>query len=851
MDRSIQTARLPQQKGHYFLSKWVTLRCVAFGMAAFLGACSSSPISSPISSPAHQQGLDHPITLSEAMVRAFNHRLQSRVALLEQSILQKQWLPAQNLENTESNVTKIWDILDFGLRVDQAQSGADSLLLAQEHRRKAIYSLFQEVRSLFWLVAGRQTLENRLNDFIHETRRALMETQQLHRAESTVSLQTLQYQKEFLLHYRRLQAIRHQLNEAKETLAALLGLPVESDYVLEIPDPPSLTVARIDVSLDQLESWALAYRPEIQQNKGRMPIPLADVRKTVLLLLSDLKSQPAQIEKTPPFSLYSQWQEKLSHLPAFHSIPADEKNSIAIHHRLKVMTILAQVYLSYRQYGEDLRNWRAAKMADAVHGHLLTAGGHYSTQGQKNALDSIRTGVAAVMARLHYYHSCANAQNAVSRILVTLGVDLAPKSGPQNTVSGMEKDPNETAFADPFQTLYEAQTPYPAEIETLVGVIKPAISEAEKKERRGKSLPDYLLEPQFYVAAMAPPTQPIIAIPENETGATINPIAPLPPASPVPEEKPPVVEKTGVVDQNEKNNSKTTQQSALLSPGEKGREYVSAELFAEVETMLHAWASAWSSRNAEAYFSFYDDTQFRPSQRLSPERWRQRSRGVLSALAFLQVDISNLEVVRETENKKLPEFFQVSFRESYRSDRLYTVTQKLMSVAKTEGGWKIFREATSHSMPPGWTVPADFSLSDAQKPPGYAIQVATVQDVATMEQIRDQWLKKGAQPMIVETIDSKNILHYSVRIAYFKRQDRALLYQWSLQLKEGIEGDIVEASDAEMAEITPLDPFSDSPTHEADKPSQNPVSPKEKVDADAPDKKKSDDTSEENPEEDR
>ena len=845
MDRSIQTAQLPQNKGHSFLSKWAAIGCMALGAAFFLVACSSSPTFSPI----QQQGLDYPITLSEAMVRALNHRLLPRMDLLEQSVIQKQWFIAQNSEKAAGNWTKFWNVFDFGLRVDQVQSGSDSLLLAQEHRRRAVYRLFQEVRSLFWLVAGRQTLENFLNGFIHETRRALMENQQLHRAGSALSLQNLQYQKELLLYSHRLQEIRHQLDNAKETLAALLGLPAESDYILEIPDPPSITVARIDVPLDQLELWALAYRPEIQQNKNKGVISLEDIRKTVLFVLPELELHSAHHEVTPAFSLYSQWQKRLSDLSEANAIQDDEKKATEIQHRSKLMAVLAQVHLSYRQYGEDLRHWREAKMADAVHGHLLTAEGYSFTHGQKNRLGAIRTAFVALTARLHYYRSCGNIQNAVSRILVTLGVDLAPEFGQKNSVSDVETDPREMEFSDPFQTLYEAQTPYPAEIETLVGVIKPAISEAEKRERRGKGLPDYLLEPQFYVSTMAPPSKSILSIPEYEASAVTNsvePVVSLSPESPVPEEPPPVDEKASV-DQKEERDNPATENSVLLSPGEKGRENVPPELFAEVEDMLHAWTSAWSSRSADDYFSFYDDTRFRPSRRLSPEHWRQRSRRALSALAFLQVDISELEVMRESGNKKSPEFLQVAFRESYRSDRLHIVTYKLMCVAKTENGWKIFREATSYSIPPGWTTPADFALSNTRGPPGYAIQVATVQDMATMEQIRDEWLKKSVQPIIVETFDSNNIPHYSVRIAYFKRKDRALLYQWSLQLNEGIESDIVEASGAEMAEITPLDSFIDSPTPEADKPSQNPVSAKEKVDVS--DKKGSDNSSEENPEE--
>ncbi|MBF0462109.1 MAG: TolC family protein [Magnetococcales bacterium] len=234
----------------------------------------------------------------------------------------------------------------------------------------------------------------------------------------------------------------------------------------------------------------------------------------------------------------------------------------------------------------------------------------------------------------------------------------------------------------------------------------------------------------------------------------------------------------------------------------KGGEGGDPRLLAEVQEMLQAWAKAWSERNSEAYWGFYAGDQIMPTQGQSLETWRQRTKASWQYLTFLQVDVSDLEVVREVPEplarllKKGPiEFVQVAFRESYRSDHLQTFSRKLMILGKRADGWKIFREAVS---PP--VQPRLGTLS------GFAIQVALLDATANPKPVLDEWSAKGFHPTVVSVLDEKRQLHSSVRLAYCQERSRAQFFRWLLLLATGVDSVIVPADVKELAETAPTHP---------------------------------------------
>ena len=63
---------------------------------------------------------------------------------------------------TQSALTLSWSLLDFGQSYYAARQNADRVRIAAERRRKAIYTLVQDVRTAYWRVVASQALESSL-----------------------------------------------------------------------------------------------------------------------------------------------------------------------------------------------------------------------------------------------------------------------------------------------------------------------------------------------------------------------------------------------------------------------------------------------------------------------------------------------------------------------------------------------------------------------------------------------------------------------------------------------------------------------------------------------------------------
>ncbi|MEO5352824.1 MAG: TolC family protein [Magnetococcus sp. XQGC-1] len=517
-----------------------------------------------------QEPVTRPISLFEAMARALKYNLTHRVALLEKAVAQRQLdltqfelLPqvagnaelkarstpeaskgysitdraASNSFSTAQDRSKMtgrlgmaWNILDFGVSAIQASQDADRTLIANENQRKAVHTLLQEVRSTFWRAAGAQKLEDAIGPVIQQARNALNDARQVERERLKPQLEILRFQKTLLEIVRQLQELRHQLSLAKTEFAALINLPPGSEFQLEIPDDPALTIPEIRMTVEEMESLALDNRPDVRESLYTARISRGDVRKAMLRMLPGLEFQVGHNWDSNSFAMSSQWEEASSRVvlnimnilqgPTAIRL-AENREELANMRRLTLhMAILTQVHLAYRQHLSDQRKLQAVEEIDAVDQRIFK---NYSATAHNDAqsrLEYISSAASAIMSRLQLYQAYADAQNSVGRIFVTLGVDLAPKATRADEIgvltdavreSVMEWD--EGVSGTPLQSLLESLS-------------KPARKETEKKESRevaqekegSTGIPNYFLEPHFMKEmkeGAPPPVDPGRGLPEK------------------------------------------------------------------------------------------------------------------------------------------------------------------------------------------------------------------------------------------------------------------------------------------------------------------------------------------------
>jgi tetratricopeptide (TPR) repeat protein len=106
----------------------------------------------------------------------------------------------------------------------------------------------------------------------------------------------------------------------------------------------------------------------------------------------------------------------------------------------------------------------------------------------------------------------------------------------------------------------------------------------------------------------------------------------------------------------------------------------------EVIKALNAWALAWSKKDTDAYLSFYAKDFKTPGGEPRAE-WEKTRRARIAAPKSISVSISSPKVTMAGNNQAT-----VTFRQSYRSDKLKSTSTKTMVMVRNEGRWQIQQE---------------------------------------------------------------------------------------------------------------------------------------------------------------
>ncbi len=108
---------------------------------------------------------------------------------------------------------------------------------------------------------------------------------------------------------------------------------------------------------------------------------------------------------------------------------------------------------------------------------------------------------------------------------------------------------------------------------------------------------------------------------------------------------------------------------------------------AKIETVLLAWAQAWSSKDVPSYLSYYAEN-FDPAGGKSLARWKsERQQRVGNKPGEISVDIENMNITLTDKNTAKAVFLQ-----RYRSTGFSGSTYKTLTFARTQGKWRITHE---------------------------------------------------------------------------------------------------------------------------------------------------------------
>ncbi|HET7366474.1 MAG TPA: tetratricopeptide repeat protein [Burkholderiales bacterium] len=127
-------------------------------------------------------------------------------------------------------------------------------------------------------------------------------------------------------------------------------------------------------------------------------------------------------------------------------------------------------------------------------------------------------------------------------------------------------------------------------------------------------------------------------------------------------------------------------QVAAVAP--KAPEKPAAEANAEVLQAVNDWAQAWAKRDVDAYLGHYAK-DFKTPGGEPREAWEKTRRERITAAKSIQVAVDSPKVTMRS-----PDQASVSFRQTYRSDKLKSQNRKTLELVKADGQW-VIREETA------------------------------------------------------------------------------------------------------------------------------------------------------------
>lgn len=429
----------------------------------------------------NQEPVDGPLSLEQAIARAIRYNLDQRVELMGEALAQGQletakaaMLPqlatqagysnrsndlgsssrsleppyneslvsstSQDRQLQSANLSLVWNVLDFGVSHVMAQQQADRILVAQEKHRKVIQNIVQDVRYAFWRALSAQHLLDDMDRMLRDLKRALARSEKLQGLGLSKPQEQLLYRKSLLEMARKMWDVREELSTANTELAALINAPPGQPLELVAAETPP-AVPELDLSIEKMEAYALAHRPELREEHYLSRISAHEVRKATLRMLPGLEIALGGHYDSNSYAANNYWAQLGVNVSwnLFNLFTGPKQIELAktgvevdkVRRYAMSVAVLTQVNLATGRFATAREQYQLAYELMQVEQKLFQEAQKQQQADSSNELNVLKARTQALLARMKHLESYAELQNALGRIQHSLGLDVSG-DGSQN-----------------------------------------------------------------------------------------------------------------------------------------------------------------------------------------------------------------------------------------------------------------------------------------------------------------------------------------------------------------------------------------------------------------------------------
>jgi outer membrane protein TolC len=424
-----------------------------------------------------------PLTLEEAVARALKYNLNQRAQLMEQAIALNVWeagkydlLPRalatagyhqrnrDLITRSEDSVTGqpslahpyissersyetadlgfSWSVIDFTVGYYNAKQNADRVLIAVEHRRKAMHTLTRDVTVAFWRMVSAQRLVAEVHTTIGTAEAALADAAQANAEGLRAPADNLRYQRQLLENIRLLSSIEKEFSVARLTLATLINAPLAQEFsVVEPTEAPNVRI--LDVPAEQMEEMALMQNADLKEQIYNGRIAAQEVRKSIAKLLPNISFSDTLRYSADSFLINKTWNEAglllSQNLTGLLSAPANQcmaKAGVTLAEQRRVaaqMALLAQVHIARLELASTHHQLELADRIWKLDQDLTRLTTNRETAQADSKLAKVSADTASIVSMLRRYQALAEFNAASGALQSTLGLQI--KVGSVNDLS--------------------------------------------------------------------------------------------------------------------------------------------------------------------------------------------------------------------------------------------------------------------------------------------------------------------------------------------------------------------------------------------------------------------------------
>jgi len=438
-----------------------------------------------------QEEIIKPITLYEAMARAIKYNSDQRVALMEQaiaygiadsaskdllpevaasggfssrsdrlavsakSVRTGAWtLPDSYIEDKTVRTGQlqiVYNVLDFGISYVNAKQASDRRYISEELRRKSIHQVIHEVRVAFWKAAAAQRIIEDLAVLIASVQDELVRVNAGHATEKTQ--EQLEEQKKLLTALQNLTDLRNDILTAKAELGALMSLPPNADFTLDVPSEMDNAKVVKDFGQIDLEQFALVNRPELRINDYEARIAKAEAKKEILRLFPGIEFSAGINYNSNSYLKNKNWADagigvtwnlmNLFTQPKAIRLAKDKEELERLRRLAMTMAVTTQVNVSFLQLRQAAEAFEIANSLDEVNEGLWQKAFKNKNRTVQEQRRTLMTAVERLISHLKRDFAYAEYKGAESNLFVALGVDPLPRFIAQaniQSIAGMLED---------------------------------------------------------------------------------------------------------------------------------------------------------------------------------------------------------------------------------------------------------------------------------------------------------------------------------------------------------------------------------------------------------------------------